>query len=309
MKKITFYLIAFLLLMNVPVTNAQIDLLNNSTEDGSFSTYTIDQTNFFTPTLKPGVGFWDADGTKGGTRTSVRVHNTTTNPNYHSAYHYLQVLMDNGSLGSNYIWRKISELTPGATYTFSFYYKIPHPHILTDRSVKFGVTDDITNINVNETANEVNTLTNLLGGQLLDFSNTAGTGEPYTQASYTFTVPAGKTEIYAVWLRSHSVDRSGTGTMRVWLDDMSLYLGVTSSTNPLQSDNTSSVYPNPVKDYLNIKSTKDIKQIMITDLTGRMVMNVADRNFTGVDVSSLQNGSYLIQLIGEETTVQRFIKK
>jgi hypothetical protein len=307
MKKITFYLIAFLLVMNVSVTNAQTDLLNNVTEDGSFSTYTVEQTNFFTPTLKPGDGFWNADGTKGGTRTSVRVHNTTTNPNYHSAYHYLQVLMDNGSLGSNYIWRKISGLTPGATYTFSFYYKIPL--ILTDRSVKFGVTDDVANINVNPTANDVNTLTNLLGGQLLHFSNTAGTGEPYTQASYTFTVPAGKTEIYAVWLRSHSVDRSGTGTMRVWLDDMSLYLGVTTSTNPLQADNTSSVYPNPVKDYLNIKSSEEIKQIMITDLTGRVVMNETDRNFSGVDVSNLQTGSYLIHLIGEETTVQRFIKK
>ena len=97
-----------LLIMVISVSvHAQIDLLDNDIEDVGFKTYTIDQTDFWMPVLKPGTGYWKTDGAN-GSLTSVRVHNTLTNPNYKSAYHYLQVCMDENNNGCNYVWRKFS---------------------------------------------------------------------------------------------------------------------------------------------------------------------------------------------------------
>lgn len=107
MKNLKFYILPVLIMVISVSVQAQMDLLDNNVEDGSFSTYTVDQTNFWTPTLKPGVGFWGTDGAN-GTRTSIRVHNTETNPQYKSAYHYLQVCMDENNSGCNYVWRKFS---------------------------------------------------------------------------------------------------------------------------------------------------------------------------------------------------------
>lgn len=317
MKTITkLFFICFMLHLSLGVT-AQTDLLANSTEDGDFSEYTTAQTGIWTSTpsttIWPSNSSWYADGAVGGggsARTCIRVHNVETNGNYYSKYHYLNIMMDesfstNTVYGTSVLWRKLTGLTPGATYTFSFYHKFTNA--LAGKSINFAVTDGIDTDGAYTlgTDGNANSFVKQLNG-IVTFSTAESA---YAQTSYVFTVPEGKTEVYAVFLRSHKTDKTLAGAMRINIDDMSLYLGVTTSTNSLQADNTFSVYPNPVKDYLNIISTKDIKQILITDLTGRMVMNVSDRNFTGVDVSNLQTGSYLIHLIGEETTVQRFIKK
>ncbi|NDP21086.1 MAG: T9SS type A sorting domain-containing protein [Paludibacter sp.] len=305
MKTITkFFFIGFMLLLSFGVT-AQTDLLSNATEDGDFSEYLTTENQIWPP--KPGAGYWDADGVKGGTRTALRVH-FTDDPlltwNYHSKYHYIQVLMDNGTLGCNYIWRKLSGLTPGETYTFCFYYRMTHT--LAERSVNFAITDAVTNIKVNKNADGNNIIDGQLGSTMLELASTANT--TYNRATYTFTVPNGKTEVFATWMRNKTIAATPTETMRIFLDDMSLYVGTTTSTPNQQKNSLLNVFPNPVKDYISFNSQGGIQRVIIMDMLGKILIDTPIRVDNKVDVSSLPQGNYLIKCIGSETKTLRFIK-
>lgn len=305
MKTITkFLFICCMLHLSLGAT-AQTDLLDNATQDGDFSEYLITETQIWPP--KPGAEYWDADGVKGGTRTALRVH-ATEDPlltwNYHSKFHYIQVLMDNGTLGSNYIMRKLTGLTPGETYTFSFYYRMTHT--LAERNVNFAITGDVTNIKVNKNDDGNNIIDGQLGSTMLELASVAAT--TYSRATYTFTVPIGKTEVYAVWMRNKTIAASPTETMRIFLDDMSLYAATTTSIAEHQEEAILSLFPNPVKDYLYLNSKGETKSVIVMDLLGKILIDTQLKSDKKVDVSSLSQGNYLIKRIGNETKTLRFIK-
>jgi hypothetical protein len=69
----------------------------------------------------------------------------------------------------------------------------------------------------------------------------------------------------------------------------------------LLTDNFS-VYPNPVKDYLNILSTEALKEVKITDLSGKVVLATAtgDTREMKMDLSALPNGFYCVILSTRE---------
>src|SRR5690606_32352909 len=59
------------------------------------------------------------------------------------------------------------------------------------------------------------------------------------------------------------------------------------------------IYPNPVNDYLNVKSKKPIKQIAIYDLQGRQIKTMAltgNLTTTKADLSSLSKGVYFVSI-------------
>lgn len=61
------------------------------------------------------------------------------------------------------------------------------------------------------------------------------------------------------------------------------------------------VYPNPVESMLTITSKEFVSQITITNLLGQKVMDVAvNGNNTELNVSSLPQGTYILQVYGEE---------
>lgn len=218
MKQITIaFFTLFCVILSTKV-NAQTNLLNNVSEDGSFSTYTINQTDFWTPTLKPGTGYWETDGAN-GSRTSIRVHNTLTNPNYKSPFHYLQVCMDENNNGANYVWRKLSGLKSGARYLLTFCKSMKST--VADKSVLVGIVANQSDIQLAVNAGEPNTLSNsLIKQDTLKFI----TETVYTKESYSFTVPQGKTEVLLVWLRNKKVSNTGTNVAcRMFIDDISLY--------------------------------------------------------------------------------------
>jgi hypothetical protein len=99
-------------------------------------------------------------------------------------------------------------------------------NVITGKSIKFAVTDGIqaNGAYTLGTDGNVNTFIKQLNG-VVTF-NTVSTS--YAKTSYTFTVPAGKTEVYAVWLRSHKTKKTLTGVMRMNIDNMSLSLQTTS---------------------------------------------------------------------------------
>ncbi|QEE49667.1 T9SS type A sorting domain-containing protein [Flavobacterium alkalisoli] len=61
------------------------------------------------------------------------------------------------------------------------------------------------------------------------------------------------------------------------------------------------VYPNPVESMLTITSKEFVSQITITNLLGQKVMDVSvNANNTEINVSSLPQGTYILQVYGEE---------
>ena len=69
------------------------------------------------------------------------------------------------------------------------------------------------------------------------------------------------------------------------------------------------VYPNPVHDFLTIKSVNEIKNIEIWNMQGQK-MDSAIKNLEKIDISRLQNGLYIIRVkTDNELQVSQFIKK
>lgn len=69
-----------------------------------------------------------------------------------------------------------------------------------------------------------------------------------------------------------------------------------------------SIYPNPTTDFVNIKSSKKVKNIEVFDISGRKMS--AELNGDKVDVRNLQSGSYLINVETEgRNYTEKFIKK
>lgn len=68
------------------------------------------------------------------------------------------------------------------------------------------------------------------------------------------------------------------------------------------------IYPNPVKNVLNIKMDDNLSQITIYNLQGQKVL---ENNTKNTDVSKLTSGFYLIKILAPEgkTATKRFVKK
>ena len=81
----------------------------------------------------------------------------------------------------------------------------------------------------------------------------------------------------------------------------------------LQFDNsqTLSIYPNPVKNTLNIsfKDNSEIQKVVIYDLTGKQV-KYQEGNTNLIEVEDLKSGFYLLEItINDKKEVKKFIKK
>ena len=68
-----------------------------------------------------------------------------------------------------------------------------------------------------------------------------------------------------------------------------------------------SVYPNPVKTVLTVKSPVKIDRIEVYSMDGRMVLKVADSN--EIDFSQLPKGAYLLKIFTQEgVQMQKVLK-
>ena len=68
-----------------------------------------------------------------------------------------------------------------------------------------------------------------------------------------------------------------------------------------------SIYPNPVTDNLQMQTTLQIKNLVVTDITGRPIYTTASKT---IDSSSFANGVYFIRAITEKgVIVKKFIKE
>lgn len=98
------------------------------------------------------------------------------------------------------------------------------------------------------------------------------------------------------------------GTYQMAMDDVNI---VTTSSSDIQSDNKEdiAIYPNPVSDYLNIKSAEDVSCIDIFNSAGVLVKR-ANKSQSIIDCKELNAGIYFLQATtpkGKKTF--KFIKK
>ncbi|MBO6186671.1 MAG: T9SS type A sorting domain-containing protein [Chryseobacterium sp.] len=81
------------------------------------------------------------------------------------------------------------------------------------------------------------------------------------------------------------------------------------STSEISNDKTElSIYPNPVKDVLNIQSKNQIVKAEIYDVNGRILVSTS-LNGNSIHVSELPKGNYIIKLFSKDkATAHKFIK-
>lgn len=92
--------------------------------------------------------------------------------------------------------------------------------------------------------------------------------------------------------------------------DFSIQEMNTLSENSQTSKEETMLFPNPVKDTLNLSETRLWNQIIILDEQGKKVLEQKDIKTNHIDVSSLDNGIYIITLkSGGKNISEKFIKQ
>lgn len=76
------------------------------------------------------------------------------------------------------------------------------------------------------------------------------------------------------------------------------------------SKNSLHIYPNPVRDILNIQSDENLKQIEIYDLTGKLIQTykVSDKSIQ-LNLEQLNKGIYVVKIISKSSIVSKKIIK
>ena len=109
----------------------------------------------------------------------------------------------------------------------------------------------------------------------------------------------------------YGYDLYTTGNVRLYIDDVKFENIVNVSTKDLKESGSLQMFPNPVSDVLNIRTSKTMKTAKILDMSGSVIAsyNVNDRNFQ-VNVENLASGLYYIQMnFGSSIAVRKFVKR
>ncbi|MFC4414339.1 T9SS type A sorting domain-containing protein [Kaistella carnis] len=68
-----------------------------------------------------------------------------------------------------------------------------------------------------------------------------------------------------------------------------------------------SVYPNPTSDFIRIQNVKELQNVRIFDMSGKIVKETSSSD---IDVRNLSAGQYILNIYsGNEVISRKFIKK
>ena len=62
-------------------------------------------------------------------------------------------------------------------------------------------------------------------------------------------------------------------------------------------------YPNPTKNTINFQSNITLKNVIITDLQGRIILKKSINDNLSINVSNIKNGVYFINLYDKNNTL------
>jgi len=134
-----------------------------------------------------------------------------------------------------------------------------------------------------------------------------GSGTPTSSAN--FTIISGTSSLiapYASWLQVvRSLDAYAGQTIRIGIqylasdkymfmvDDIKITTGSLATNEVSAKTKSISIYPNPTKGEINIKTDKKIKSSAVLDASGRSILTSTSQK---VDISSLPKGIYLVKV-------------
>ncbi|KGO93059.1 T9SS type A sorting domain-containing protein [Flavobacterium subsaxonicum] len=134
----------------------------------------------------------------------------------------------------------------------------------------------------------------------------------FTTGSYNYDFPhqLNSNDLSSVLVKDDSGNiLIGGSVYRDYFDANNNYIhghgfGMTRITSgPLSTDDVkaskATLYPNPFENVITVQTDKQVKNIVVYDLSGRMVANKNYNNTTGVinvELSSLQKGAYLVRI-------------
>ncbi len=209
-------------------------------------------------------------GTKAWTSmnaSSVTYNAPKSAPNY--------MTLQYGSTDPSQLWTPRFQLTANTPYVFSFYYNTNGTS-----SSYIGYTGNVV----------VNTTQSMTGATDLGTFITATQGTTaYTQYTVTFTPAVSGTY-------SFGLNASSTGSpWYLGVDDFSLTQGTLGTADIAVKDKAVKAYPNPFSDVLNISDVSNVKNVLVTDIAGRLVKTIANPS-SELHLGELKQGMYLVTL-------------
>lgn len=196
---------------------------------------------------------------------------------------------------NSWVYLKPVYLTAGTTYTISYDFGNDDTVRSERMKVAYGTIPSasaMTNLIFDHTSITGGTLNGTAQHKSVDFTPSA-TGGYYFGFNYYGTA-------------------SGSSPFFLWIDNVSITktLGVNETS---KNDKALVIYPNPVKDILNVKLSKAGKAtVRIYDTSGKLVLqNSISETDPSIDVHSLAKGTYTIQTSteAEGTRSAKFIKE
>lgn len=154
-----------------------------------------------------------------------------------------------------------------------------------------------------------------------------GSGNPTTSADFTIINPlpyqlvSQNLNIDNNWRNfTYNLDAYSNQTIRVGIrcltqeasallvDDVTITTSGTLGLSEISSESETMVYPNPVKDFLTIKTDEKIKKIQIYCLDGALLKSTNNKT---INVEELPSGNYLLkmELENEQKVIKKIIKQ
>ena len=257
-------------------------------ESASFTTlcsstglpYTVDFENVTVPAL-PGCTMSVNAGAGNNWETSDPPSDSqgfTTNV---LKYHY-----NSSNAANTWFFTQGLNLTAGVQYTISYKYGNNSSTYVEKLKVAYGTSPDAA----------------AMTGSVADYPS-INDGVAHTE-SVTFTVPA--TGVYFFGFNAYS----DSDQYYLYIDDISINNANLATSEVAVAKNTIQVYPNPFTDVLNISDSKNVKNISVTDATGRLVKTITNPE-SAIHLRDLMQGVYLVTLEMKDGTKQtiKAIKK
>jgi len=168
----------------------------------------------------------------------------------------------------------------------------------------------------------VKSMSNSYGLEKYKIGVYVGSGTPTTSSNFTIISGAASlTAPYPNWeQKTFNLDAYAGQTVRIGIqcvsadtymfmvDDVKVTTGTLATGEVSASKTKTSIYPNPTKGELNIKTDKKIKTSTVLDVSGRTVLSSTTQK---VDLSSLPKGAYLVKVEFADgtTSTEKVIKE